>query len=367
MTAGFLPSCGMAIPKSKKLNRSPVLPAAVGGLISAVAVSGILLATGAVGDEDESGGDRPTAPAASLGPSAQDVYSRARQGVVLVEARRPGVRLPSGPPRRGDGVATGSGFVIDDRGYVVTNDHVVAGRSEVSVGFSRDDAQDAKVIGRDPSTDLALLRVDGDRAKGLEPLPLGDSDEVRIGDRAIAIGNPLGLERTLTAGVVSATDRRIDAPNGFSIDDAVQTDAPINSGNSGGPLLNAEGEVIGVNSQSRGEGLGFAVPVDTVKNVVPKLRRDGEVRRAYLGVSTTEVRRGARVEQITDGGPADDAGVRRGDVIAEVGGRPVRSPEGVARAVARRRPGQAVELVVVRGERRLTLRAELSERPGERR
>jgi S1-C subfamily serine protease len=326
-----------------------------------------MLATGAIGDEGEPGGEGATASAAPSPTAAQDVYEGARRGVVLVEARQPGVRRPTGPPRRGDGIATGSGFVIDDRGYVVTNDHIVAGGSEVSVGFSRDDEQDAKVVGRDPSTDLALLRVDDDKAAELTPLPLGDSDEVRIGDPAIAIGSPFGLERTLTAGVVSATDRHINAPDGFSIDDAVQTDAPINSGNSGGPLLNAEGEVIGVNSQSRGEGLGFAVPVDIVKDVIPKLRRDGEVRRAYLGVSTTDARRGALVEEITDGGPADDAGVRRGDVIAELGGRPIRSPEDVARAVGRQQPGNGVEIVVARGERRITLRAELAERPSERR
>jgi putative serine protease PepD len=349
------------------LKRSPFLPAAVGGLVSAAAVAGIMLATGAIGDEGEPGGERATASAAPSPTAVQDVYEAARRGVVLVEARQPGVRRPTGPPRRGDGIATGSGFVIDDRGYVVTNDHIVAGGSEVSVGFSRDDEQDAKVVGRDPSTDLALLRVDDDKAAELKPLPLGDSDEVRIGDPAIAIGNPFGLERTLTAGVVSATDRHINAPDGFSIDDAVQTDAPINSGNSGGPLLNADGEVIGVNSQSRGEGLGFAVPVDIVKDVIPKLRRDGEVRRAYLGVSTTDARRGALVEEITDAGPADNAGVRRGDVIAELGGRPIRSPGDVARTVGRQQPGNGVEIVVVRGERRITLRAELAERPSERR
>jgi putative serine protease PepD len=349
------------------LKRSPFLPAAVGGLVSAAAVAGIMLATGAIGDEGEPGGERATASAAPSPTAVQDVYEAARRGVVLVEARQPGVRRPTGPPRRGDGIATGSGFVIDDRGYVVTNDHIVAGGSEVSVGFSRDDEQDAKVVGRDPSTDLALLRVDDDKAAELKPLPLGDSDEVRIGDPAIAIGNPFGLERTLTAGVVSATDRHINAPDGFSIDDAVQTDAPINSGNSGGPLLNADGEVIGVNSQSRGEGLGFAVPVDIVKDVIPKLRRDGEVRRAYLGVSTTDARRGALVEEITDAGPADSAGVRRGDVIAELGGRPIRSPGDAARTVGRQQPGNGVEIVVVRGERRITLRAELAERPSERR
>ena len=350
------------------VGNSPVLWAALGGIVSALTVSAVLVATGVVGDD---GGDRAPARVAASPPTRlSDVYERARRGVVLVEARRPGVRRPTGPPRRGDGIATGSGFVIDERGHVVTNDHVVAGRSEVSVGFNRRDEQDAEVVGRDPSTDLALLRVARDKADDFTPIPLGDSAAVRVGDVAIAIGNPFGLERTLTVGVVSGTDRRIDAPNGFAIDDAVQTDAPINSGNSGGPLLNDAGELIGVNSQSRGEGLGFAVAVDTVKKVVADLRRHGRVRRAFLGVSTSEprssARRGALVTDIVRNGPADDAGVRDGDVIVKVGGRPVRSPEGVTRAVARRRPGDTVEVVLARGERRLTVRAELAERPRDR-
>ena len=347
------------------VENSPLRWAALGGIVSAVTVSAVLVATGAIGDD---GGDpAPARVAASAPTRLSDVYERARRGVVLVEARRPGVPRPTGPPRRGDGIATGSGFVIDEGGHVVTNDHVVGGRTEVSVGFNRRDEQDAEVVGRDPSTDLALLRVARDKADDFRPIPLGASAAVRVGDVAIAIGNPFGLERTLTVGVVSGTDRRIEAPNGFAIEDAVQTDAPINSGNSGGPLLNDAGELIGVNSQSRGEGLGFAVAVDTVKKVVADLRRHGRVRRAFLGVSTSErrssSRRGAVVTDIVRNGPADDAGLRDGDVIVEVGGRPVRSPEGVTRAVGRRRPGDTVEVVLARGERRVTVRAELAERP----
>ena len=205
--------------------------------------------------------------------------------------------------------------------------------------------------------------MDRRKADDFTPLPLGDSAAVRVGDPAIAIGNPFGLDRTLTAGVVSGTDREIDAPNGAPIVDAVQTDAAINSGNSGGPLLNESGEVIGVNSQGRGEGLNFAVPVDTVKKVVADLKRDGRVRRAFLGVSTTDSRRGALVTDITRGAPADDAGVRDGDVIVEIGGRRVRSSSDVARAIERRRPGDRVEVVVTRDGRRVTVRAELVERP----
>jgi S1-C subfamily serine protease len=353
---------------------SPFLAAAGGAIVGALAVCALLLATGAVGDDDELRDEGASARAAPPAPSLRDIYQGARRAVILVEARRPGTRRPSGPPRPGDGIATGSGFVIDDRGHVVTNDHIVVGRSEVTVGFGRSDAERARVVGRDPSTDLALLRVGREQAGDFEPLPLGDSRAVRVGDAAIAVGNPFGLERTLTAGVVSATGREIDAPNGFSIDDAVQTDAAINSGNSGGPLLSGDGQVIGVNSQGRSQGIAFAVPVDTVKKVVAELRRGGRVRRAYLGISTTEpastgrsaARRGAVITDIRRAGPAAEAGAREGDVIVELGGRAVRSPAALARAVEQRRPGDSVAVVVARGERRVTLRAELGERPRER-
>lgn len=350
---------------------SPVLVAGASGIVSALAVSAILLGTGSVGDDEGAGGERAVARDVPSTPSLRGLYKQARKGVVLVEARRRGAPRPSGPPRRGDGVATGSGFVIDDRGHVVTNDHVVAGGGEVTVGFGRRDAQKARVVGRDASTDLALLRVGRAKARDFEPLALGESRAVRVGDLAIAVGNPFGLDRTLTVGVVSGTDRKIKAPNGVSIDEAVQTDAAINPGNSGGPLVNGAGAVIGVASQSRGAGLAFAVPVDTVKRVVSELRRHGRVRRAYLGISTadspraagTAGRGGARVADLRRGGPAAEAGVREGDVIVEVGGRTVRSPAGLSRTVARLRPGNTVRVVALRGNRRVTLRIELTARP----
>ena len=343
------------------------LTAAVGGVVAALVLSAVLLAAGVLDDDEHGGGARGAAAAET---PLRELFDRARRGVVLVEARKPGTPAPTGPPRRGDGVATGSGFVIDEGGYVVTNDHVVAGGSKITVGFNRKDSRDARVVGRDASTDLALLQVGREKAGDFRPLPLGSSAAVRVGDSAVAIGNPLGLERTLTAGVVSATDREIDAPNGASITRALQTDAAINSGNSGGPLLNDEGEVIGVNSQGGGEGIAFAVPVDTVKEVVSALRRDGRVRRGYLGVSTApavrrrgSARRGALVSDVSRGGPASRAGIRTGDVLVELGGREVRSPAALARAVAGRRPGEALEVKVVRGKRRITLSAELAERP----
>ena len=258
--------------------------AVVSGVASALVVSAIFLAT----DRSDGGPDaaRPDAAAATAdAPSLRDVYRRARLGVVLVEHRPPGVKPRTGPPRRDDGIATGSGFVLDAAGHVVTNQHIVAGRGTTTVQFDAgEDPLRATIVGRDASTDLALVRLDRSEGVALRPLPLADSGDVHVGDPAIAIGNPFGLERSLSAGVVSGTDRSIDAPNGSKIKDAVQTDAPINPGNSGGPLLDSRGRVTGVISQGRGSGVAFAVPVDTVKRVVADLRRG---RRARGGRSAT--------------------------------------------------------------------------------
>ena len=255
--------------------RASLRAAAAGGLVSGLAVVAIFLAAGAF--EDEQPPAQPAQPSATTTTatlSPGEIYRRARLGVVLVDHRPPGVRPRRGPPRRDDGIATGSGFVIDRQGHVVTNQHIVVGRGTTTVQFTAGaEPVRARIVGRDASTDLALLRVDPDRARRLVALPLGASDAVRVGETAIAIGNPLGLQRSLTVGVVSATGRRIGAPNGGRIRNAVQTDAPINPGNSGGPLLDSHGRVIGVISQARGPGIGFAVPVDTVKRVVARLQR----------------------------------------------------------------------------------------------
>ena len=340
------------------------LVALLAGLVSAVAVSALILATG-IGDDD--GGDDTTAPARATGAAAAqspgDVFRRAQRGIVRIDARPPGTRIPEGPPREDDGVATGTGFVIDDDGSIITNDHVAAGGSEVSVRFGEDDRRiDARVIGRDPSTDLALLRIDPERGGNFATLPLGDSKRVRIGDTAIAIGHPFGLERTLTVGVVSSTGREIDSPNGATITDAVQTDAAVNPGNSGGPLLDAGGRVIGVNSQGRGEGIAFAVSVNTLKQVLPALRRGRgrRIPRPFLGVSTGDD--GRRVVEVVPGEAADDAGIREGDVIVSVDGRPVRSEGDVARAVQRRRPDDRIAVVVRRDGREETVQAQLGTR-----
>jgi putative serine protease PepD len=345
---------------------SPLLAAIVGGLASGAAVAVILLATGAAGDDDPEAPPRTTASTATRAASPPvtlgELYARARTGVVVVEGRQPDVSWPEGPPREDDGVATGSGFAIGD-GRIVTNHHVVAEAQEVAVR-RRGRRIRARVLGSDPSTDLALLRLRSEEGERLTALPLGDSDRVTPGDPAVVIGNPLGLARTLTAGVVSATGRSIDAPDGFPIRNAIQTDAAVNPGNSGGPLLEERGRVIGVIAQGRGDGIAFAVPVDTLKRVVPQLERFGRVRRAYLGVTTTPAGRGARVVEVAEGGPAARVGLRGGDVIVALAGRPVRNPDDLATAIADRRPRTRVEVEYRRGGRARSVEVRLGVRAG---
>jgi S1-C subfamily serine protease len=293
------------------------------------------------------------------------------------------------------GEALGSGFVIDKQGHVVTNYHVVQGAEQVYVNFSRDDQLEAKVVGVDPSTDLALLEVEAHQ-RALTPLTLGNSDAVQVGDEVVAIGNPFGLERTVTSGIVSALQRQIQAPNNFTIDKVIQTDAPINRGNSGGPLLNARGEVIGVNTQiatdgtSEGNvGIGFAVPANTVKEVVGELRENGRVDHAYLGVSMQDLdervaelfnipAEGVLITEVVEGGPADEAGLRGGDtsvvvdgqsyvlggdVIVTLDGGALESADELRSLVASKEPGDEIELEVRRGDETETITVELGRQP----
>jgi S1-C subfamily serine protease len=301
-----------------------------------------------------------TAPTGKLG-NVSEVYARVSPGVVFVQANSGRGELPF---PGGGRAASGSGFVIDRDGHVVTNDHVVEGATQYRIRFGESgDPIAAKLLGTDPSSDLALLKVDPDDVgEPLNPLMLGASEELQPGDPAIAIGSPFGLEGSVTTGIVSALGRTIQAPNNFSISDAVQTDAAINPGNSGGPLLDAEGRVIGVNSQGRGgaSGIAFAVPVDTLERVLPQLRKGRKVERPFLGVSTAGD--GRRVADVVRGGAAQKAGVREGDVIVSVDGRAARGAGDVAEAVRRRKPGDRVVVVVRRGDRELTLRATLGSR-----
>jgi S1-C subfamily serine protease len=372
-----------------------------GGLV-VLAIGATLIGTGAIntGDTRHEVIRQVQTPSAVLANpdgkarSVADIYRRVAPGVVFVSARIvTQTDSPFGFPLEQQGLATGSGFVLDKHGFILTNAHVVEGAHDASVRFETGgDLVDAKVVGRDLSTDIAVLKVNPSDAK-LKPLPLGNSTHVQVGDPAIAIGNPFGYDRTVTTGIISALQRQIRAPNGFTIGHVIQTDAPINPGNSGGPLLNAAGEVIGINSQiatagSRGSvGIGFAVPINTAKKVVPQLEQNGRIVHAYLGVTSfpltkdlaaavnLPIDRGALVQEVTPGGPASRAGLRAGkihtdqgvvlggDIIVEVDGEKVAKPEDVAAAISDNRPGESVDVTIYRNNKLQTERVKLGTRP----
>jgi putative serine protease PepD len=315
----------------------------------------------------------PVAAESGTASTPRSVYENARSSVAYITAK---VTQEDPGPFGGSssGTATGSGFVISSEGYIVTNAHVVEGASSVRVKVGDGDTKTARVVGEDASADIALLKIDPGSQK-LHALTLADSDSLHVGDSTYAIGNPYGLESTLTTGVVSALGRQISAPNGFSIDDVIQTDAALNPGNSGGPLLDSSGRVIGVNSQiesndstgtgtASNSGIGFAVPSNTVRNVVEQLRADGTAVHAYLGVTTSDAAAGgARVASVVSGAPASDAGVRAGDVIESLAGKRIDDSEALSTAVDSHKPGDRVELVVRRNGSEHTLQAKLTDRP----
>ena len=276
--------------------------------------------------------------ALAAGMSVHEIYERAASGVVRVNATSnstssSGSTHPFGS--RAAVSALGSGFVIDKAGHIVTNYHVVEGADEVTVSFSNRDTVKAEIVGTDPSTDLAVLRVQT-AASALTPLPLGNSDNVQVGDPVVAIGNPFGLDRTVTSGIVSALQRLITAPNQFTIDHVIQTDAPINHGNSGGPLLNAAARSSASTRRSRpaatpppgNVGIGFSVPSNTVKDVVAQILRTGRVEHAYLGISGQAV--------TPDVAENYNLPVKAG-VLVELGHERQRRRQGRARRVARDR------------------------------
>ncbi len=307
--------------------------------------------------------DQPTATVSQPRPagSVSEIYAQTSPGVAFIESRGAG----------GSG-GTGSGFLLDAQGHVVTNDHVVEAGEEFTVRLGEDgDALSAKLVGKDPSTDLAVLEVDPKKVPGeTKPLELAASGDLRPGDTAIAIGSPFGLSGTVTSGIISALDREIESPNGFPISGVLQTDAAINPGNSGGPLLDAEGRVIGVNSQiasssRQSSGVGFAVPVDTVREVVPQLIGGGEIERAYLGVSSTleDGKDGAVVAAITADGPAGGTELREGDLIVKFGDRTITDPTDLSAAVLDHKPGERVEMTVERNGDQRTIEVQLGTRP----
>ena len=347
------------------------------GVLSVGAVVGALALAGAFDDEAappaRTASPPPSSPTAprSAPASVADLYARVSPGVVFVQANSGRGELPF--PGGGQ-AASGSGFVIDAAGHIVTNEHVVDGGTEFRVRVGEDgEPIEAQLLGADPSVDLAVLKIDPADAGGeLQPLELGASEDLRPGDAAIAIGSPFGLEGSVTTGIVSALGRTITAPNGFSISGAIQTDAAINPGNSGGPLLDSAGRVIGVNSQiaSSGggnSGVGFAVPVDTVREVVPKLIDNGEIDRAYLGLTSGErpATPGALVGTVNPGTPADEAGIRSGDLIVAFDGKKIRNPSDLSLAVLEKQPGDEVKVELKRGGDTRTVTVKLDERPSQ--
>jgi putative serine protease PepD len=303
----------------------------------------------------------------SGGLTVNEIYRRTSPGVVEVTARSTGgSQFPFGHSQ--ESVGQGSGFVYDTSGHVVTNEHVVDGANSVTVKFANGKSYSAKVVGKDSSTDVAVLKVNAP-SSALHPLTLADSDAVSVGDGVVAIGSPFGLENSVTSGIVSALHRSIDSPNGFSIPDAIQTDAPINHGNSGGALLDASGHVIGITSQIESDsggndGVGFAVPSNTVRSVVSQLLASGKVEHAYLGVEIASAAGGgARVASVRSGTPAAKAGLQAGDVITKIDGTSVGSSDELQQAVDSRKPGDRVTLEVRRGGTTRTVHVTLGTRP----
>ncbi len=371
----------------------------VGGLIATVFVY-VGVARLDEGSGDTAGGEsspRQQAASGEEAPWVREVYDRDGPGVVSVYASSEETG-PSG----------GSGFVVDEAGHLVTNQHVVEGADAVSVRFASGARHEAEVVGEDASTDIAVLKVDAPR-EALKPLTLGDSDAVAVGDPVVAIGNPLDVGISVTTGIVSGVGRPVPTPNNYTIDGAVQTDAALNPGNSGGPLLDMGGTVIGVNAQAAdsggniAQGLSFAVPINTVKGVVEQLIATGEVEHGYIGVSMFSAgveelaaysgrsaeelseeyglpERGAIVNEVVSGGPADRAGMRggegreeeeiaglpvpMGDVVTDIRGEPVTTPDDVIAVVNSLKPGDELSMTVVTpGEEPREVTVRLDEQP----
>jgi len=392
--------------RPKNALSSPFLSALIGGVL-ALGLGIAAVASGLISVDNSDDSPTTTVAQAPISSDAQpvsgadhtvgQVYDEDGQGVAYIEAveKPSGAATPFGPQSSG-GTATGSGILMDDQGHVLTNAHVVDGSSSVTVKFGDGDALDAKVLGVDDSTDVAVLAVDPTQVDA-KPLELGDSDAVQVGDPAVAIGNPYGLDRTVTTGIISALQRQISAPNGFTISDVLQTDAAINPGNSGGPLIDGQGRVIGINSQiatgSNGEGstgIGFAVPINTAKQVASQIIDDGSVEHAYLGIEgadldsqladvlNLDVDEGALVQKVTPGGPADQAGLQGGDatvseggqqvraggdVITAADGQPVSGMDDLISVINGKEPGDTITLDIIRDGSKQQVDVKLGDRP----
>jgi putative serine protease PepD len=395
-----------------KLNRklrSPFGSALLGGLVVAV-LGWIAIAAGAI---QSNGGTTTTVATPITAPIdsnsghesanvVNQIYKTDGQGVAFIESQLEPTETesfnPFGEPEaESGGVATGSGFVIDGEGHILTNNHVVEGASRVTVKLGDSEkTYEAEVVGADPGTDIALLQVEAPSDQ-LHPLTLGKSAAMEVGDPVVAIGNPFGLDRTVTSGIVSALQRQIEAPNGFAISHVIQTDAAINPGNSGGPLINASGEVIGINAQiatggggNGNVGIGFAIPIDTVRAEIEQLKTKGEVEHAFIGITggtiTSELAKainlpvdeGVIVQSVVKDGPADKAGLEAGgtsatingeevrlggDIITEVDGKKLKSMDQLVEIIQGHKPGDELELKIVRDGDEKTANVTLGTQP----
>jgi len=306
------------------------------------------------------------AQAASSTLTVGQIAKAATPGVVEIDATTTSSDSPFPFGGSGSSAAEGTGFVYDTSGHIVTNQHVISGAGSVSVKLSDGSTYKATVVGSDPSTDIAVLHIDAPASK-LVPLELGDSSTVAVGDGVVAIGNPFGLDGTVTSGIVSAVDREIQAPDSTPIEGAIQTDAAINHGNSGGPLLDLQGKVVGITSQIESDsggndGVGFAIPSNLVRSIATQLISTGKAQHALLGVNVTTGTGGVKVNQVQQGTAAADAGLKAGDVITAVDGSPVQTAQRLRSVIAAHKPGDKVTLTLTRGGATKTLTATLGSR-----
>jgi putative serine protease PepD len=341
-------------------------------LLTIAVLLGGAITTGALAVTGTLGNDASTTPTvlpssssdASAGSTtsieAKAIYASASDGVVEITATGTGTSQPNPFGGGGGGsqsTATGSGFVIDGQGDIVTAAHVVNGASSLKVTFPDGTTRTATLSGKDNATDVAVLKIDPSGLK-LHPLALGSSASLTVGDALAVIGSPFGYENSISTGIVSGLDRTIDAPNGYSVAHALQTDAALNPGNSGGPILDSSGRVVGIADQiatsgsaDQSAGVGFAVPIDLVANELKPLEAGQTVKHAYLGVSTTDSpgTTGAVIASVASGGPAAGAGLKAGDIVTGIDGKTIAGPGDVVAVIGGHKPGDQVKVTVRRG------------------